>query len=77
MKKLVLLCAAMTMVVGCSSWRKKSGSETEANPNGSGVISETTGAGNSEKIDASPMNFSATGSDSGSIDGLQDRKSVV
>ena len=71
MKKLVLICAAMTMVVGCSSWRKKSGSETEANPNGPGVISETTGAGSSEKVDASPMNFSATGSDSGSIEGLQ------
>ncbi len=69
MKKLVLLCAAFSIVAGCSSWRKKSGSEKDAG--GNGVISETTGGGSSEKIDASPMNFSATGSDSGSIDGLQ------
>ncbi len=69
MKKLVLLCAAFSMVVGCSSWRKKPGADKDAA--GNGVISETTGAGNSEKVDGSPMNFGATGSDSGSIEGLQ------
>lgn len=67
MKKLVMLCVAMTLVAGCSSWRKKSGADAGSN----GVISETTGTGNSEKVDAAPMNFSATGSDSGSIEGLQ------
>jgi peptidoglycan-associated lipoprotein len=67
MKKLVILAVVCSFAVGCSSWRKKSG---DANPEGAGVVSETTGAGSSEKVDASPMNYSATGSDSGSIEGL-------
>lgn len=57
----------LSMAVGCSSWRKKGGDTT----GGSGVTSETTGGGGTEKVDGSPMNFNATGSDSGSIEGLQ------
>lgn len=45
---------------GCSSAKK--------NEN---VSSETTASGGSEKVDSSAMNFTATGSDSGSIQGLQ------
>lgn len=66
MKKLVLLLCVFNLAVGCSSWRKKSGAET----GDSGIVSETTGGGGSEKIDASPMNYGSTGSDSGSIAGL-------
>ncbi|MBC7456989.1 MAG: OmpA family protein [Bdellovibrionaceae bacterium] len=65
MKKLVVLALVCSFAVGCSSWRKK----TDAAPEG-GVVSETTGAGSSEKVDSSPMNYAATGSDSGSIAGL-------
>ena len=68
MKKLILLCAAVSLVVGCSSFRKKT--DTDATGKG-GVTSETTGNGSSEKVDASGMNYSATGSDTGKIDGLQ------
>lgn len=68
MKKLVLSIVVLSMVTGCSLFRKKTDS---ANNDGSAVSSETTGAGSSEKVDASGMNFSATGSDSGSIEGLQ------
>lgn len=64
MKKLVVLLLVGTFAVGCSSWRKKTADE-------GAVSSETTGTGSSEKIDASPMNYAATGSDSGSIEGLQ------
>jgi len=63
MKKLVALLVVCSFAVGCSSWRKK----TDTNE---GVVSETTGAGTSEKVDSSPMNYAATGSDSGSIAGL-------
>ncbi|OFZ31586.1 MAG: hypothetical protein A2622_03115 [Bdellovibrionales bacterium RIFCSPHIGHO2_01_FULL_40_29] len=64
MRKIMILLCVVTMAVGCSSWRKKSGADA-------GVISETTGTGGSEKVDASAMNYGATGSDSGSIEGLQ------
>ena len=68
--KAIFLGAALTLVVGCSSWRKKAGTEG-APAAGNGIVSETTGGGSSEKVDASPMNYSATGSDAGNIDGLQ------
>ncbi|MFZ3228584.1 MAG: OmpA family protein [Pseudobdellovibrio sp.] len=67
MKKLVVLLVVCSFAVGCSSWRKKSTEGTD----GAGVVSETTGAGSSEKVDASPMNYAATGSDSGKFEGLQ------
>lgn len=69
MKKLVVLLMVCTFAVGCSSWRKKS-SDVNAGDAGS-VSTETTGAGTSEKVDSAPMNYAATGSDSGKIDGLQ------
>ncbi len=69
MKRIALALVIVSLTVGCSSWRKK-GSDTGAGQ-GSNVMSETTGSGGSEKVDGSPMNFSATGSDSGSIEGLQ------
>lgn len=67
MKKLVVLLVVCSFAVGCSSWRKKSG---DAGAEGGAVVSETTAGGASEKVDASPMNYAATGSDSGSIAGL-------
>ncbi len=70
MKKLVLSIVIMSMVSGCSLFRKKTEGGAENNT-GSQVVSETTGGGGSEKIDKTPMNFTPTGSDSGSIEGLQ------
>ncbi len=69
MKKLVLSIAILSLVTGCSLFRKK----TEGAGNGAGgnVVSETTGAGSTEKIDTTPMKMSPSGSDSGTIDGLQ------
>ncbi len=67
MKKIALALVIFSLAAGCSSWRKKG---TDANGNGN-ITSETTGGGGSERIDGSPMNFSTTGSDSGSIEGLQ------
>lgn len=68
MKKLILSIAAISLISSCSSFRKKT-ENSDAAP--SNVVSETTGAGNSEKIDTSPMKMNATGSDSGTIEGLQ------
>lgn len=62
MKKILLPLTIALFIVGCSSAKK--------NTDGS-VTSETTAAGSTEKIDSSAMNFSATGSDSGAIEGLQ------
>jgi peptidoglycan-associated lipoprotein len=69
MKRIALSLVILSLSFGCSSWRKK-GSET-GNGSDSGIVSETTGSGGSEKVDGSPMNFAPTGSDSGSIEGLQ------
>ena len=68
MKKIVLSIAILSIATGCSLFRKKT---TETEPNGGNVVSENTSGGGTEKIDNSPMNMSATGSDSGKIDGLQ------
>ncbi len=70
MKKIALSLVVLSLVAGCSSWRKKGA--TDAGTGGTGnVVSETTGGGGSEKVDASPMNFTPTGSDTGTIQGLQ------
>lgn len=70
MKRIVLAIAVISMVTGCSLFRKKT--DTNANGgNGSNITSETTGGGGSEKVDNSPMSFAVTGSDSGTIDGLK------
>jgi peptidoglycan-associated lipoprotein len=69
MKKIALSLVVLSLVAGCSSWRKK-GTDTGAGGSGN-VVSETTGGGGSEKVDSSPMNFKATGSDTGTIEGLQ------
>jgi peptidoglycan-associated lipoprotein len=66
MKKILLALAVVAMVSGCASIRKNSG-EGVAN----GLTSETTANGSTEKVDSSGLNFSAAGSDSGSIEGLQ------
>jgi peptidoglycan-associated lipoprotein len=74
MKKIALALMILTFAVGCKSLRKNSDGSTGDSGSGntdSTVKSETTASGGSEKIDASPMNFAATGSDSGSISGLQ------
>lgn len=52
------------MLTGCSLFRKKG----DADGN---VVSETTAAGSTEKVDSSAMSFSTAGSDSGAIQGLQ------
>lgn len=63
MKNILMSLVVISMLSGCALFRKSSDS--------SGVVSETTGSGSSEKVDSSGMNFSPTGSDSGTIDGLQ------
>jgi peptidoglycan-associated lipoprotein len=68
MKKILLLAVSLVVVSSCKSLRKNSDGSTGLD---GGVKSETTASGGSERIDASPMNFSATGSDSGTINGLQ------
>lgn len=70
MKRIALSLVILSLAAGCSSWRKK-GTDAGAGANGSNITSETTGGGGSEKVDASPMNMNSTGSDSGSIEGLQ------
>lgn len=65
MKNLVVSLVVLSMLSGCALFRKNSSTES------SGVVSETTGSGSSEKVDASAMNFSPSGSDSGTIEGLQ------
>ena len=62
MKRLLLSLVLVSLVSGCAG-TKKNGTD--------GVVSETTANGSSEKVDASAMNFSATGSDSGKIEGLK------
>lgn len=66
MKKLLLTITILAFAVGCKSLRKNTDGATDG-----GIRSETTANGGSEKIDGSPMNMSATGSDSGTINGLQ------
>lgn len=58
-----------SMVSGCSLFRKKSGDGSSGD--GSGIRSETTASGSSEALDNSPINMGVTGSDSGTIEGLQ------
>ena len=62
--------AALTLIVvsfttSCSLFRKKTTTDESA-----GVRTETTADGGSESFENSPMNFSAQGSDSGTIAGL-------
>lgn len=72
MKKVVLGLIVASFVMGCSSWRKKSGSGDGAGQDGgTPVVTETTGAGGNENVSGSGMNFAPTGSDSGTIQGLQ------
>lgn len=53
----------LTLVTGCSLFRKKGTDDSQ-------IKNETTISGSSEKLDGSPLNMGATGSDSGSIQGL-------
>lgn len=65
-RKALVLVLLVSFVSSCSLFRKKGTNDgTEG-----GVHSETTADGGSENIDSSPMNFSAQGSDSGTIEGL-------
>lgn len=63
MKKLLLSLVVVSMVSGCALFRKSSDT-------GSGVTSETTASGGSAVVDSS-MTFAPTGSDTGTIEGLQ------
>lgn len=56
-----------SVVSGCSLFRKKG----ETSGDASNTRSETTANGSSETLDNSPINLGATGSDSGSIEGLK------
>jgi len=68
----LILSVVLTTATGCSLFRKKSDTAPEASgTQDSSIKTETTADGGSEQIDASPMNFSAQGSDSGTIDGLK------
>ena len=67
MKKLSLVLIALFMVASCKSLTSRKDGATD----GGGVRSETTANGGSENMDGSPMNMSATGSDSGTIEGLK------
>ncbi len=58
--KMVLI---LTLVSSCSLFRKKSTDDSL-------VKNESNVSGSSEKLDGSPLNMGATGSDSGSVDGL-------
>jgi peptidoglycan-associated lipoprotein len=70
-KKILLSLVVVSMVSGCALFRNKNATPTDAaNNGGAGVTSETTATGATEKVDSS-MNFAASGSDSGSIEGLQ------
>lgn len=72
MKKIVLGLVVASFVMGCSSWRKKSGTaDGSGQDSGAPVVTETTGAGGNESVSGSGMNFAPTGSDSGTIEGLQ------
>lgn len=62
MKKLLLSLVVVSMVSGCALFRKSS--------DNAGVTSETTASGGTANVDSS-MNFAATGSDTGTIQGLQ------
>ncbi len=66
-----LLLAILVFAVGCTTARKST--DGGAGPEGgdSSIRSETTASGGTENIEAAPMNLSATGSDSGTIAGLQ------
>ena len=72
MKKIVFTITVLAFAVGCKSLRSKTdGAGSGTGVNDSTVRSETTANGGSEKIDASPMNFAAAGSDAGNIEGLK------
>ncbi len=72
MKKIVFAIVILSFSVGCKSLRSKSdGAGAGSGNSDAGIRSETTANGGSENIDATPMNFAAAGSDSGSIAGLQ------
>lgn len=68
MKKLVLSIAILSIATGCSLFRKKTDGAAEG---GGAVATETTSGGGTETIDKTPMNMNPTGSDSGTIEGLQ------
>lgn len=67
MSLILVITATMS---SCSLFRKKT--DTGAGGSGDGSVkTETTADGGTTQIDSSPMNFSAQGSDSESIDGLK------
>src|SRR5262245_16617283 len=61
MKKILLSVMVFALVSGCSSAKK----------NETPVSNEATASGGNEKVESSAMDFSAKGSDSGTIEGLQ------
>ncbi|MGZ3689883.1 MAG: OmpA family protein [Pseudobdellovibrio sp.] len=65
MKKILFALTLAALFAGCS------GNKVKPEDANGGVVSETTASGTSEKVDASAMDFSVGGSDSGKIDGLQ------
>ena len=64
LRNILKMALILTLVSSCSLFRKK-GSTDESQ-----IKNETTISGSSEKLDGSPLNMGATGSDSGSVAGL-------
>ena len=67
----IILAIVVSMTASCSLFRKKSAADGGGSLGDGSIKTETTADGGVEKIDASPMNYSAQGSDSGSIEGLK------
>ncbi len=66
MKILIIATLIVSLFNGCSLFRKKDGAGADSQ-----IKSEQTASGGSENLDATPMNMAATGSDSGTIEGLK------
>lgn len=64
-KRLLSLVVVGLFVVGCSSTRKKTDGEGGDGAGGTGAMTD------SGKVESTPISFNASGSDSGSISGLQ------
>ncbi len=62
LRNILKMALILTLVSSCSLFRKKGTDDS--------IKNETTISGSSEKLDGSPLNMGATGSDSGSVAGL-------
>lgn len=63
LRNILKMALILILVSSCSLFRKKSTDDSQ-------IKNETTISGSSEKLDGSPLNMGATGSDSGTVAGL-------